>query len=112
MDRALYKGGIASINLEKNFGFIESIDHPEALWFSLRYVNHNLDVGDTVVYETTLNRKGQKEASRVRKVFHSANDALVIEGMNINIYPELRKQVHEEIGKTRIDLEKDYQVIV
>ena len=111
MDRILYKGGIASINTEKRYGYIESIEHPETLWFSLKYLRDPVETGDTVMFEITLNRRGEKEASRIRKTIKSANGAMAVFGLNTQVNPEVKEIVQEQLRKMNIDITKDYQVI-
>ena len=111
MERMLFKGGIAAIHPDKGHGFIESIDHPESLWFSFRYLQDPLEVGDTVLYEVTTNHRGQKEAARIRKVYRSSNGAMVIFGMKIQVDPDVKDRVKQSIGKLNIDLSSDYQVM-
>jgi len=111
MDRKIFKGGIVSLNKDRNYGFIESIDHPESIWFSMKSLVNEVEVGDPVVYETRLDRKGEKIADKVRKLLYSSNRVLVIIGIGASLNPDVRDQLFSLIPDLTLDITKDSLVV-
>ncbi|MEG0408907.1 MAG: hypothetical protein RR623_08545 [Bacilli bacterium] len=66
----VFEGKIIKINIEKKFGFIESIDFPENIYFNFRNKKNrktNFFVGDTVYFSINEILDGRKEALEVEK---------------------------------------------
>jgi hypothetical protein len=111
MDRRLYKGGIVSLNTDRNYGYIESIDHPESIWFSMKSLITELKVGDAVVYETRLDRKGEKVADRIRKLFYSSNRVPVLFGIGTSLQSDIREKLYSLIPVLSLETTRDNLVV-
>ncbi len=111
MDRTIYKGGVALLNSARNYGFIESIDHPESIWFSIKSLVNEVEVGDQVVYEIRQDRKGEKVAHNVRKLFYTSNRVPVIIGIGISLYPEIQEKLFTLIPDFVLDITQDNLVV-
>jgi len=111
MDRTLYKGGIVSLNTDLNYGYIESIDHPESIWFSMKSLINELKVNEEVVYEIHLDRKGEKVADRIRKLFYSSNRVPVIIGIGASLQSDLREKLYSLIPELKMDAKRDHFVV-
>ncbi len=111
MDRRLYKGGIVSLNNERKFGYIESIDHPESIWFPMKSLENELKVGDEVVYETRVDRKGEKVADRIRKLFYSSNKVPVILGIGSSLQTDIREKLYLLVPHLILESTRDNFVV-
>jgi len=111
MDRILYKGGIDSLNDDDNYGYIESQDHPESIWFSMKSLNDVVKVGDPVIYETRLNRKGDKIAHRIRRLLYSSNRIPVIIGIGSSLQDSLRRKLYSVIPEIQLDIGREHIVM-
>lgn len=111
MDRTIYIGGVALLYGERNYGFIESIDHPESLWFSMKSLVNEVKEGDPVVYEIRFDRKGEKVADRVRKLFYTSNRVPVIIGIGASFNPKVREQVFSLMPDLTLDIRQENLVV-
>jgi hypothetical protein len=111
MDRILYKGGIALLNDDDKYGYIESQDHPESVWFSMKSLNDVVNVGDPVVYETRQNRKGDKIAHRIRRLLYSSNRVPVLIGIGSSLQDILRRKLYSVISEIQLDIQKENFVV-
>jgi len=105
MRHQLFEGIIKKIFEDKGYGFIESVDHPEGIFFLGSQLKGVLYEGDRVVYEVHPSRKNpnKSEARYVRQVFVTKNDIKVLEGIKTTIHSKAREVLYEILPETELD---------
>ena len=105
MRNPLIEGTIKIIFKEKGYGFIESAEHPEGIFFLLSQLKRDLSEGDHVAYEAHPSRKNpdKSEARFIRQLFVTKNDIKILEGIKSTIHSKAREALYEILPEIELD---------
>lgn len=108
MRNPLIEGTIKKIFEEKRYGFIESQEHPDGIFFLESSLKNDVNEGDLIVYEAHSSRKNPEkfEAKYIRKIYVSKNGIKIMEGINSRITQQTRHVLTELIPTIEIDQSK------
>jgi cold shock CspA family protein len=111
MRSQLFEGTIKRIFEDKGYGFIESTDHPDGIFFLQSQLKQDMFEGDKVVYEAHPSRKNpdKLEARFIRQIFVTKNNVKVLEGIKSTIHSKAKKALHDALPM--IDLDTSREII-
>ncbi|MFC2123284.1 cold-shock protein [Bacteroidota bacterium] len=109
MRNQIFEGTIKVIFEDKGYGFIESTEHPEGVFFLISQIKRTISEGDHVAYEAHPSRKNpdKSEARFIRQVFVTKNNVKVLEGIKSTIHAKAREVLHEILPTIELETSKE-----
>ena len=106
MRNPLLEGTIKKIFSDKGYGFVESTEHPDGLFFLRSSLKNEVEEGDLIVYEVHRSRKNPDkfEAKYIRKLYVSRNGVKIIEGINARITDSVRAVLYQLLPATELNI--------